>query len=98
MPICVKNSFQIKLELIINFQRLVLADCRTSFCHIHRHKAASHIRQELAESRYSHCIKINVSYRETHASAAGWFEPITNVLNHSLFIVFNEIKNLFLNM
>jgi hypothetical protein len=34
----------------------------------------------------------------THTSAAGWIEPITNVLNHSLFIVFNEIKNLFLNM
>jgi hypothetical protein len=52
----------------------------------------------LAVSRPSVCIKINVSYRETHASAAGWFEPITNVLNHSLFIVFNEIKNLILNM
>ena len=52
----------------------------------------------LAVSRPSRYIKINVSYRETHASPAGWFELITNVLNHSLFIVFNEIKNLFLNM
>jgi hypothetical protein len=39
----------------------------------------------MAESRYSHCIKINVSYRETHASAAGWFEPITNVSTLQIF-------------
>jgi hypothetical protein len=37
-------------------------------------------RQKLAMSCPSRCIKINVSYREKHASAAGWFEPVTNVL------------------
>ena len=51
-------------------ERLVLAYCRTSFCHIHRHKAASRGRQELAVSRPLHCIKINDSYLETHLSAA----------------------------
>jgi hypothetical protein len=58
----------------------LIADYPPSFYYIHRHKAASRVRQELAVSCPSRCIKINVSYREKHASAAGWFEPVTNVL------------------
>ena len=42
-------------------ERLVLAYCRTSFCHIHRHKAASRGRQELADLSQSILVNHSVS-------------------------------------
>jgi hypothetical protein len=61
--------FKLDLPFTGNWRLTLDGNYRTSFCHIHRHKAASRDRQKLAVSCPSNCIKTNGSYPGTFVSA-----------------------------